>query len=109
MRRATFRRIEPSRHVRSAPGGARNTAEAVMVLAQVERERHRLEQERRSLDVRIAKIVKRLGAIADVETRLVPLIKFGETAPADAPPAAPPRPARHPIIPAHVTEVTLQY
>jgi hypothetical protein len=115
MRAATFRRLEHARHVRSVPGGARNSAETMMLLAQVARERHRLEQERRSLDLRIAKIQKRLGAIADVETRLVPLIRVGKPAAdiapaaADTAPSSAPRPQRHHVIAAGVTEVTLQY
>jgi len=108
MRNATFRRLDCSRRVRSAPGRARNSAEAVMFLAQVTRERHRLEQERRSLDLRIAKIQKRLGAIADAETRLVPLIHLGKADATTGGAAAPP-PARHTVIAPGVTEITLQY
>lgn len=109
MRHATFRRLECSRRIRSVPGRARNSAEAIMFLAEVARERHRLEQERRSLDVRIAKIVKRLGSIADAETRLVPLIHLGTPAAAGGTATTAPPPARHNVVPPGVTEITLQY
>ena len=108
MRHATFRRLDCSRRIRSAPGQARNSAEAVMFLAQVTRERHRLEQERRSLDMRLAKIQKRLGAIADAETRLVPLIHLGKVEATQTAGAAAP-PARHTVIAPGVAEFTLQY
>ena len=109
MRGATFRRLETSRRVRSAPGRARNSVEAIMVLAAVARERHRLEQERRSLDVRIAKIQKRLGAIADTETRLVPLIQLPGSAAAEATVALAAPAARHHVIAPGVSEITLEY
>lgn len=111
MRNVTYRRLECSRRIRSVPGRARNSAEAVMWLAQVARERHRLEQERRSLDLRMAKIQKRLGAIADAETRLVPLIHLGTStiAAAEAGPAITPPPPRRHAVPPGVTEITLQY
>ncbi len=80
-----------------------------MFLAQVARERLRLEQERRSLDLRIAKIQKRLGAIADAETRLVPLIQLPKPAAADAAPAIPAPRAQHHVIAPGVMEITLQY
>jgi hypothetical protein len=80
-----------------------------MFLAQVARERHRLEQERRSLDLRIAKILKRLGTIADAETRLVPLIHLGPPAAAEGTATIAPPPARHHVVPPGVTEITLQY
>lgn len=109
MKNATFRRLECSRRIRSVPGRARNTAEAVMFLAQVARERHRLEQERRSLDLRMTKIQKRLVDIADAETRLVPLIHLSKPLTAETPAAIVPPPVRHRVIPPGVTEVTLQY
>ncbi len=72
-----MRRLEYSRRIRCAPGRARNTAEAVMYLAHVTRERHRLEQERKSLATRIRKIEKRLTMITDTETKLAPSIVLG--------------------------------
>ena len=71
-----MRRLEYARRVRSAPGRARNTAEAVMFLAAVARERHRLDQERNSLERRIARIDARLAVLAGTETKLVPAIQL---------------------------------
>jgi hypothetical protein len=100
------------RSVRGVAGQARNAAEAVMVLAHVARERHRLEQERRSLGKRLTRIDARLTEIAGTEMRLVPTIQAMPHRPAGPEPAAvaatmPPR-ARAPL-PAGVTQVTLQY
>ena len=91
-----MKRLEYTRSIRSVPGHARNAAEAVMVLAHVARERHRLEQERRSLAKRLIRIDARLIAIAGTETRLVPAIQV-------------PAPMRHAPLPPGVTQVTLQY
>lgn len=79
-----MRRLEYERRTRTVPGHARNAAEAVMCLAQVARERHRLGQERRTLAKRIQRIEARLTAIAATETKLVPLIQ-AEHAPAAVP------------------------
>jgi hypothetical protein len=111
-----MKRLEYARRIRSAPGRARNTAEAVMFLAAVARERHRLEQEKRSLERRITRIDARLGVLADTETKLVPAIQLA-AAPAGPATAATPRPAAPPplpppvraALPLGVTEVTLQY
>ena len=99
------------RSVRGVAGQARNAAEAVMVLAHVARERHRLEQERRSLGKRITRIEARLTEISDTEMRLVPAIQAMPHRPAEpaAPVAATPPPPRRPLLPAGVTQVTLQY
>jgi hypothetical protein len=98
--------------VRGVAGQARNAAEAVMVLAHVARERHRLEQERRSLGQRLTRIDARLTEIAGTEMRLVPTIQAMPHRPAESePPAVPivvPGRARPPL-PAGVTQVTLQY
>jgi hypothetical protein len=100
------------RSVRGVAGQARNAAEAVMVLAHVARERHRLEQERRSLGKRLTRIDARLTEIAGTEMRLVPTIQAMPYRPADSePPAVPiavPVRARS-LLPAGVTQVTLQY
>jgi hypothetical protein len=98
--------------VRGVAGQARNAAEAVMVLAHVARERHRLEQERRSLGKRLTRIDARLTEIAGTEMRLVPTIQAMPHRPADleapAVPTAVPGRVRPPL-PAGVTQVTLQY
>jgi hypothetical protein len=98
--------------VRGVAGQARNAAEAVMVLAHVARERHRLEQERRSLGQRLTRIDARLTEIAGTEMRLVPTIQAMPHRPADleapAVPIAVPGRVRPPL-PAGVTQVTLQY
>ncbi len=100
------KRLEYTRRIRSVPGRARNAAEAVMHLAHVTRERHRLEQERVSLERRIQTIRARLVAIAGAETRLVPLIqplpaRDRPVLPAGATPVVP--------LPSGIMEVTLQY
>ena len=103
--------IRRFRSVRGVAGQVRNAAEAVMVLAHVARERHRLEQERRSLGKRLTRIDARLTEIAGTEMRLVPTIQAVPHRPADSE-ASPPLPlpvrARAPL-PAGVTQVTLQY
>ena len=108
-----MKRLEYARRIRSAPGRARNSAEAVMFLAAVARERHRLEQERRSLERRMTRIDARLGVLADTETKLVPAIQVGVAAAAAAAangtPRATPAPAARPRLPGDVTEVTLRY
>ena len=70
-----MKRLEYERRIRTAPGHARNAAEAVMFLAQVARERHRLGQEQRSLVKRMQRIQARLSAIAETETKLVPMLQ----------------------------------
>jgi hypothetical protein len=107
-----MKRLEYVRRIRSVPAHAtaRNAAEAVMVLAHVARERHRLQQERRSLGKRIDRIEARLIEIAGAERRLVPVIQaLPATAAieaAESPAVSPPRRAP---LPAGVTQVTLQY
>ena len=102
-----MKRLEYVRRNRSIPGHAKSATEAVMCLAQCARERHRLQQERRSLAKRLTRIDARLGSLVVTETRLAPMIQArvaasqlesGRTAPT-------PRAA----LPAGVTEVTLQY
>ena len=115
-----MKRLEYARRIRSAPGRARNSAEAVMFLAAVARERHRLEQERKSLERRMTRIDARLGVLADTETKLVPAIQVaGAPMPAanaatKVPPkaatvAAAPAPSPRAPLPPGVAEVTLQY
>jgi hypothetical protein len=97
---------------RSLRSHARNPADAVMVLAQVARERHRLGQERQSLVKRMKRIEERLSAITATETKLVPMIridKLGSVIATDTPATAacvapPPRQA-----PAYAGGMTLQY
>lgn len=103
--------IRRFRSVRGVAGQARNAAEAVMVLAHVARERHRLEQERRSLGKRLTRIDARLTEIAGTEMRLVPTIQAMPHRPADAESAVVvPVPVRvRAALPAGVTQVTLQY
>jgi hypothetical protein len=98
-----------------------------MFLAQILRERRRLEQERTTLMRRIGRIDHRLDEIGSTETKIVPTIKVVSDAPAvtepNAPrvsePNAPPKAMaaaaargsgmeRH-VLPTGVNEVTLQY
>ena len=58
------------------------------MLAQVARERHRLHQERRSLEKRLRRIDARLGAITATELKLVPIIRT-EGSPSPPPPVVP--------------------
>jgi len=106
--------IRRFRSVRGVAGQARNAAEAVMVLAHVARERHRLEQERRSLGKRLTRIDARLTEIAGTEMRLVPAIQAMPHRPAESESAVVPVPLPAPVrvragLPAGVTQVTLQY
>jgi len=102
-----MRRLEHTRIVRSLPGRARNNAETAMYLAHVVRERHRLEQERQSLEKRIRRIEARLTTIVGEETKLaLPLHTGGKTPPS----AVRAVQAARPRVPAfEVGEVTLQY
>jgi hypothetical protein len=102
--------IRRFRSVRGVAGQARNAAEAVMVLAHVARERHRLEQERRSLGKRLTRIDARLTEIAGTEMRLVPTIQAMPHRQTDSESAVVPVPVRMRAgLPAGVTQVTLQY
>ena len=85
-----MKRLQYERRFRTVPGHARNSAEAVMYLAHVARERHRLGQERSSLEKRMKRIEARLSAIAATETKLVPMIRL-EHSPVLPAPAPPPR------------------
>ncbi len=108
MRRLEFERPR-TRSVRSTP---RTSAEAVMVLAQVSRERNRLGQERQSLAKRMKRIESRLTAIAVAETKLAPMIGRDMQAPAVGAGASPagayaPPPPR--LAPGYAGGMTLQY
>jgi hypothetical protein len=104
-----MRRLEYTRMVRTLPGRARNSAETAMYLVHVVRERHRLEQERQSLQQRIRRIDKRLITIAGTETKLAPALQPGGAVPA-APGTQPvARTARPTGSAFEVGEVTLQY
>jgi hypothetical protein len=101
--------LEYQRKVRSAPFRASNSAGAVLFLAQIVRERRRLEQERSALLKRIGRINFRLDEIGSTETKIVPTIKVSE-------PNAPPKVAvrssdmeRQLTLPTGFTEFTLQY
>jgi hypothetical protein len=104
------KRLEYRRRIRSVPGHARNAAEAVMYLAHVARERHRLEQEQNSLVKRISRIRARLARIAGAETKLVLPIHPGAR-PSEAPPLPPAAVERAPALPlpAGITQVTFTY
>jgi hypothetical protein len=69
-----MRRLESLRKVRCVPR-ARNYVEPVLFLAQIVRERRRLEQERGTLLKRIGKINLRLDEIGTTETKIMPTIK----------------------------------
>jgi len=105
-----MRRLEYQRKVRCVPFQARNSAEAVLFLAQIVRERRRLEQERHTLLKRIGRINLRLDEIGSTETKIVPVIKVVSE------PNAPPQVAvrssgmeRQHTLPTGFTEFTLQY
>jgi hypothetical protein len=105
-----MRRLEYQRRVRGVPSQARNSAEAVLFLAQIVRERRRLEQERSTLLQRIDRINLRLDEIGSTETKIVPVIKVVSE------PNAPPQVAagssgmeRQHTLPTGFTEFTLKY
>jgi len=105
-----MRRLEYQRKVRCAPFQARNSAEAVLFLAQIVRERRRLEQERHTLLKRIGRINLRLDEIGSTETKIVPVIKV--VSEPNAPPQAAVRSSgmeRQHTLPTGFTEFTLQY
>jgi hypothetical protein len=102
-----MRRLEYTRIVRTLPGRARNSAETAMYLAHVVRERHRLEQERQSLEKRIRRIEARLTTIVGAETKLAPALQAGGKTPPSAAPAV--RTARARVPAFEMGEVTLQY
>ena len=103
-----MRRLEFSRMIRTLPGRARNSAEAAMYLAHVVRERHRLEQERQSLEKRIRRIEARLTSMAGMETKLAPALQPGAATQGPPVPTVA-RTHRAPVSPFEVGEVTLQY
>jgi len=105
-----MRRLEYQRKVRCVPFQARNSAEAVLFLAQIMHERRRLEQERRTLLQRIGRINLRLDEIGSTETKIVPVIKV--VSEPNAPPQAAVRSSgmeRQHTLPTGFTEFTLQY
>jgi hypothetical protein len=105
-----MRRLEYQRKVRAVQFKGRDSAAAVLFLAQIVRERRRLEQERHSLLQRIGRINLRLGEIGSTETRIVPTIKVGPEP--NAPPKADVRSAvmeRQLTLPTGFSEFTLQY
>jgi hypothetical protein len=101
-----MRRLEYMRKIPTARLRTRTAAEAVLALAQVARERHRLEQERRGLERRLQRIDLRLTEISGTETRLVPAIQGAMQRKATTGPGEP-RPAPPPAD--RVGELTLQY
>ena len=104
-----MRRLEYTRRIRSVPSRARNSAEAAMYLAHVSRERHRLQQERTSLEKRIRRIERQLTLIADAEGKLVPAIKAVMPAGDATRPLPVARTARSAAAESGAMEITLQY
>jgi hypothetical protein len=104
-----MRRLEYTRKIRSVPCRARNGAEAAMYLAHVTRERHRLQQERTSLEKRIRRIERQLTLIADAEGKLVPVLQSVTPAVGVPQPLPVARAARPAAAASGVMEMTLQY
>lgn len=98
-----MKRIEFMGHRRKSPLLSRNSADAVMMLAQITLERRRLEQERSSLEKRLRRIDGRLHMIAGAETRLLPAIHSTSTS---APKA---EMILDKAVPSRFAEVVLQY
>jgi len=71
-----MRRLEYTRRGRAVTTHAKNASEAVMCLAQVARERQRLQQERVSLEKRMRMIATRLLQLAGAEQKLVPVAQL---------------------------------
>jgi hypothetical protein len=80
-----------------------------MYLAHVSRERHRLQQERTSLEKRIRRIERRLTMIADTEGKLVPALQCGTPAADVSHPLPAGRPARAVAPEPGVMGIMLQY
>ena len=80
-----------------------------MYLAHVSRERHRLQQERSSLEKRIRRIERQLTLIADAEGKLVPAIQAVTPAGDMTHPLPVARAARPAAAAPGVMEMTLQY
>jgi hypothetical protein len=70
-----MKRLEYTRRVRTYTGHGRGAGDFVNQLAHMSRERHRLDQERKTLMRRIRRIGARLEAIATAEARLLPRIQ----------------------------------
>jgi hypothetical protein len=71
-----MRRLEYTRRGRAVTTQAKNATEAVMCLAQVARERQRLQQERITLEKRMRMIATRLLQLAGAERQLVPVLQL---------------------------------
>jgi len=109
-----MRRLEYQRKVRCARFQGR-TGEPILFLAQIVRERRRLEQERTALLKRIGRINLRLDEIGSTETRIVPAIKV-TSEPNVSEPTDPRKVAVRSLrmepphtLPTGFTEFTLQY
>lgn len=70
-----MKRLEYARRVRTFTGHGRTAGDFVNQLAHMSRERHRLDQERKTLMRRIRRIDARLEAIAATEAKLLPRIQ----------------------------------
>lgn len=105
-----MRRLEYERKVRSTPCRARDSTEAVLILAQIARERKRLEQERHTLMRRVGRIDFRLGEIGATETRIVPIIQVAAQpiAAVDTPKQEIRMPS-HTVVSKRFAEFTVQY
>src|SRR5439155_17673285 len=115
IKESVMRRLEYQRKVRSAPFQARTAAEPILFLAEIVRERRRLEQELTSLLKRIGRINLRLDEIGSTETKIVPAIKV-TSEPNVSEPTGPRKVAVRSLrmepphtLPTGFTEFTLQY
>ena len=105
-----MRRLEYQRKVRTVPFQARNSADPVLFLAQIVRERRRLEQELGTLMRRIGRINVRLDEIGTTETKIVPVIRVTSDSNASQKLAVRNSMAeRQQMLPTGFTELTLQY
>jgi hypothetical protein len=102
-----MKRLEFTRPGRNAVFHPRTSGEAVTHLAQMTRERQRLQQERKTLMRRVRRLDARLKVIAATEARLVPMIQIQRAEAAREGNAGTPR--RSVSLPAGVRELTLQY
>ena len=103
-----MKRLEFSRKVRTSRCQARDSTEAVIALAQIARERKRLEQERYTLMKRIGRIDFRLGEIGATETRIVPIIAMTVQPGASKPPSEA-KISLQSMVPRRFAEFTMQY
>lgn len=101
-----MKRLEFVRKMRGARCQAKTSDEAIMFLAQIARERRRLEQERVCLLRRLGQIDLRIGEIGISENRIAPAIKVATPCLSET---SERKIAMEPRVLSRLNEVTLRY